>query len=296
METNKRGKGLLVVTIGVLLLCPDALLIRLVEMETWSLVFWRSLLAGATIAAVLLWHHRRQKIRLIFRLDRIAVLVGLSFCLGSIGFIGAMQNAPAANVLIIIALAPMFAALFDRLLFKQRLARRTWLAIGCCLLGVVVLVGDELQGGLSLGNLIALGTAVIIGFEFSLMGRTPPEQLWPALCLGYLIALIIAALLSPSLSLSAADNGNLIALLLMGLLVAPVSFMLVSLGPRYLPAPEVAMFLLLETVLGPLLVWWLLGEDPGRYALLGGAIVIAALAWHSAIDLLIERRARSAQA
>jgi drug/metabolite transporter (DMT)-like permease len=76
----------------------------------------------------------------------------------------------------------------------------------------------------------------------------------------------------------------------MGLVIIPFAFMLISQGPRYLPAPEVAMLMMLETVCAPFLVWMVLGEDPGRYALIGGALVIGTLVWHSALDLIQERR------
>ena len=78
---------------------------------------------------------------------------------------------------------------------------------------------------------------------------------------------------------------------LLGLVVLPVSAVLVLLGPRYLPAPEVGLILLLETVLGPYWVWLALGEEPGARALLGGAIVIGVLVLHSALSLRGQRAA-----
>ena len=56
------------------------------------------------------------------------------------------------------------------------------------------------------------------------------------------------------------------------------------------------MMMILETVCGPLLVWLVLGEDPGRYALIGGAIVVTTLMWHSILDLIQERRAANKNA
>ena len=64
---------------------------------------------------------------------------------------------------------------------------------------------------------------------------------------------------------------------LMGLLVIPLGFGLLTLGPRYIPVPEVGLMLLLESVLGPFLVWLVLGVDPGAHGLIGGAIVISTL-------------------
>jgi drug/metabolite transporter (DMT)-like permease len=71
----------------------------------------------------------------------------------------------------------------------------------------------------------------------------------------------------------------------MGLIMLPLSFGLMFIGPRYIPAPEVSLVLLLEAVLGPLWVWLALGEDPGVRTLFGGAIVLATLVVHSTISL-----------
>ncbi len=108
----------------------------------------------------------------------------------------------------------------------------------------------------------------------------------PALALSSLLSALIALPLAAPFALDA-TQAWLMALL--GLVVLPVSVVLVLLGPRYLPAPEVGLSLLLETVLGPYWVWLALGEDPGARALLGGAIVIGVLVLHSALALRGQR-------
>ena len=70
----------------------------------------------------------------------------------------------------------------------------------------------------------------------------------------------------------------MIYLAVMGLIVLPLGFGLITLGPRYLPAPEVSLLLLLEAILGPFWVWLVVGENPGATVLVGGAIVIMTLA------------------
>ena len=80
------------------------------------------------------------------------------------------------------------------------------------------------------------------------------------------------------------------AMLAMGLLVLPIATSLITLGPRFLPAPEVSLLMLLETVLGPLWVWLVLGEEPGRLALIGGAIVVGTLILHALAGLRAAKR------
>ncbi|RDE25261.1 DMT family transporter [Motiliproteus coralliicola] len=291
MQLTRRAKGLLITLTGVSLLIPDALSIRLAGLDSWNVVFWRSLLGGLVVMLVVLVTRRHEGPLKALRLSRLGLLLVALICTANIGFVMAMHHTKAANVLIVLALSPMFSALFDRLLFQLRLATRTWLAILSCLIGVTILVIDGLGGGTHLGNLIALGTAMLMGLEFSLMGQVQQRQIWPALSLAYLLSAAIAALMVSSITL---EGANIPIVMAMGLLIVPFSFMLICLGPGYIPAPEVAIMLLLETVMGPLLVWWVLGEDPGRYALLGGAIVVTTLICHAITDLMQDRRERRA--
>ncbi|MEH6473394.1 MAG: DMT family transporter [Halopseudomonas sp.] len=291
MPLTQRAKGLLVTLSGVTLLIPDALAIRLSGLESWNAVFWRSLLAGLVLLAILLVTRRQQGPIKALKIQGRGWVLSAIIAAANIGFVLSLMLTSVANTLIILALAPMFSAFYDKLFRQQQLATRTWIAICCCLLGVSILVTDGFGSGNHTGNLLALMTAVLLGIEFSLMASVPHQQIWPALGAGYLASALIAALLTTltASSLSLAGT-NLIAVLAMGLVIVPFSFMLISQGPRYLPAPEVAMLLMLETVCAPFLVWLILGEDPGQYALIGGVIVITTLIWHSALDLIQERR------
>mgnify|MGYP003624598060 FL=1 len=291
MQLTQRGKGLLVTLSGVTLLIPDVLALRISGLENWNAVFWRCLLAGLVLLVILLISRRQQGPVTALKISVTGAVLAMVISAANIGFVLSLMYTSVANTLIILALAPMFSAFFDRMFYQQRLAYRTWLAILSCLIGVAILVTDDAGSGNQTGNILALMTAMLMGIEFSLMAKIPHQQIWPSLSIGYFFSALISALLSllMTTSLSLAD-ANLIAVLAMGLVILPFSFMLISQGPRYLPAPEVAMLMMLETVCAPFLVWWVLGEDPGQYALLGGTIVVSTLIWHSALDLIHERR------
>ncbi|MEH6825260.1 MAG: DMT family transporter [Motiliproteus sp.] len=294
MQLSQRGKGLVITLSGVALLIPDALALRLSGLESWNAVFWRNLLAGVVILIWLLLSRRQQHPLTVLKISPTSWVLTAIIAVASIGFVLSLMHTSVANTLIILALAPMFSAFYDRLFRQQQLPLRTWLAILCCLFGVGILVSDNFGNGSQTGNLLALMTAILMGIEFSLLATVPQQQIWPALGLGYigatLFALLCATLTSISLSLA---NANLLAVAAMGLVIIPFAFMLISQGPRYLPAPEVAMLMMLETVCAPFLVWWVLDEDPGQYALLGGAIVISTLVLHSILDLVQERRSQA---
>ncbi len=100
--------------------------------------------------------------------------------------------------------------------------------------------------------------------------------------IGGLVAALVALPLAAPLTVGGSD---LWALGVMGLVMIPLSFGLLFVGPRYLPAPEVELMMLLEAVLGPLWVWLIIGENPGLAAIIGGTIVLGALAVHAVLAL-----------
>ena len=113
----------------------------------------------------------------------------------------------------------------------------------------------------------------------------------PAVGLGALLAGLLAGSLATTLTI---PEGDRLWMGLMGLCVVPIAYACMTTGPRYLPAADVGLLLLLEAVFGPLLVWWVIGEDPGPRTLIGGAIVLGAIALSNAWLVMQGRRTPAA--
>jgi drug/metabolite transporter (DMT)-like permease len=120
-----------------------------------------------------------------------------------------------------------------------------------------------------------------------LLRKAKGRDMLPALAFGGLITAGIALAMAPTVAISGADR---LWLPLLVLLVVPLSFVLISTGPRYLPAPEVGLLMLLETILGPLWVWLVLQEAPATASLVGGAIIVLTLATNAWLGLQEQRR------
>lgn len=193
-------------------------------------------------------------------------------------FVFSLTYTHAANTLVIIATSPLLAAIVSSIFLKERVARATWVAIIIAICGVALSLLDGFGRNSLVGELFALGSAISMACHFSALRwwKSPhgPLVVWGA---GFLAALAVIPMAKP-LSLPREDMGWM---LLLGALVLPVAFGCMAVGPRYLPAPEVGLLLLGETVLGPLWVWVALKERPGNATLAGGAIVVATLFLHS---------------
>ena len=270
------------ITTAVLILSPDALLMRLVDLEHWTLVFWRSGMMSITLGVALIAIYRGRTGEAFRDIGIPGAVICVVHAYTSISFVFAILHTAVANVFIIVSAAPLFAAILSRIVLREDVLPRTWAAIVFAIVGIaIVFWGGAGQGTLK-GDGAALTTAVSLAVTFILVRRSRHINMVPATAIAGLIAATVCAVFAASLSVTGRD---IMLLMLMGLFVLPVSFALITLAPRYLPAPEVGLVLLLETVLGPLWVWLALGERVSDLIILGGAVVVSTLVVHSALQL-----------
>ena len=279
---SNHAKGLVITALGVLLLTPDSLLVRLVAADHWTVVFWRGLLVSLALAVALVILFRGETWARCKAIGANGLGVAVTFAIAGIAFVYALTHTTVANTLIIASSAPLFAALFAGPVLGESVPRRIWLAIAAAMIGIAITVSDGFGGGNLSGDLAALVAAVGLGAEHTLIRRARPTNMMPALVLaGFLAALAVLPLAEP-LAVSQRDMGVLI---LMSVVLLPAAMALMALGPRYIPAPEVGLLLLLETILGPVWVWLALKEVPSQAALIGGAIVVGTLAVNALVGL-----------
>lgn len=279
-QASDQIKGLTFAVLGVLILTPDTLLMRMVGADAWTILFWRGLFVTIGYIGLLLLRYGRRFPAAILGIGAHGVLVCALFALNTILFVVAVATTTVANTLVIMSAAPLFAAVIGRIALGERPPARTWIAIIVAILGIVVIVADGLSVGTWIGDLVALAAAIALGGHFVLVRAARPVDMMPAVGLSGLLVAAVALIAADSLALSPVQFGWMA---LLGLLILPVSFGLLTAAPIYLSAAEVGLVVLLETVLGPLWVWLVIGEKPSDYALLGGAIVIGALVMNFAL-------------
>lgn len=188
-------------------------------------------------------------------------------------FIVALNHASVANILFMQALAPVLAAVLG-LAVGETVGRRTWIAMAVAIGGVAVMVGGPTRP-----SLLGLGLSLVMTTSFAatlVITRHKREvSMAPAVCLSQLLVFLIAAPFAEPGSASARDVALMIAL---GVGQIGLGLVFLAIGGRLIPAAEVALITLLEVVLGPLWVWIFLSEQPGVATLIGGSIVLAAVA------------------
>jgi drug/metabolite transporter (DMT)-like permease len=288
MDRSTHIKGLLITFTAVVILSPDALLVRLIHCDVWTLLFWRCLLTGGMQSLFLVALYRSQLVQNFRNIGRAGLVsAGIVAC-GSFFFVNSLKHTAVANTLIILAATPLFSSLLSWLFLREKIARRTWIAIMTCFGGVLLIFSGSLTRGLLLGDLLALGATLMWASNLVVLRRGKAVNMVPANLLGNLLVVPLA-LLAGAQPL-AVTSTDMTFLLLLGGIVLPVSFTMITLGPRYLPAPEVSLLLLTETILGPILVWLVLNESPHATTLLAGVLIVGTLAVHTLLSLWAMRR------
>jgi drug/metabolite transporter (DMT)-like permease len=294
-ETNDRSqaKGLLLAFVGVMILTPDSLLIRMIEGGPWAILFWRGLLMMVGLGLMMLIRFRGQIWRRTVDIGAQGVLISVVFAINSVCFIVALDHTTVANVLLIVSTSPLISALIGLVTLGDRPRPSTWIAILIAMIGIGVIVEGGLASGTTTGDIAALGTAIGLGVHFNMVRAARDVDMIPAVGLSGIWTAAAGLIAAPDLAFTPQQMG-LSAII--GVIIMPLSFGLLTIAPRYISAAEVSLMLLLETVLGPIWVWLVLFERPDDQTLIGGAVVLIALIGHSLISMVETRNRRRRRA
>ena len=273
--------GLSLALFGALLLTPDTLFMRISELDGFTMLAWRGGLSGIGYLLIWAWFSLRLELKIPNVLTLSFAIVVICQIINATFFSLAIAVAPVTIVLISVATAPIFSAILSWFFLGETLSKFSIGTAILVLLGlyISVLGGDatliELDTSTLLGALFGLGVAFTLAMNFTIIRKDKNVP--------FVLAIGIGALLAGSLGLLCADNlywppvKNMAAIAVTGIIILPVSFCTLSYAARFVPSSTVSLIMLLETVLGPLWIWWGIGEEPTNAMLLGGAIVIFSL-------------------
>jgi drug/metabolite transporter (DMT)-like permease len=189
-------------------------------------------------------------------------------------FILALNHATVAHVLFFQALSPFAAAIFGATFLGEKLDRATSIAMLVALAGVAVMIGGP-GGGSGLGDGLSLLTALAFSVVIVLARRDRGASTAAAICLSQLLLVVCVG---PFVGLSDIPAQDFGWLALLGVGQVALGTMFFALAARAVPAGTLALILLLEIVLGPLWTWIALAEQPSTATVIGGVMVIAAVA------------------
>ena len=275
-------KGSLLAFVAVMFITPDSLFIRLSNVDTWGLVFYRGIIPFMTVLIGMLIIYKLNFFKILFTSGYHGIFYVITFSVTNITFVVSIQNTNVANTLVMIATAPMLSAILGAIFLKEPPDKKTWISIIITFLAIIYIFYDSLKLGNFYGDVLGFVTAIGLAVGAVIIRSAKNKNLVPAAVVGKLFVATFALLFIESFVLVGKD---LLIVPLMCILCVAIPFVLVTIAPRFIPAAEVNLFFLLETIIGPIWVWLIIKEQPSLETLQGGLIIISTIAIHSYLKL-----------
>jgi len=275
-------KGSLLAFVAVMFITPDSLFIRLSSIDTWGLVFYRGIIPFFTVFFGMLLIYRLNFFKILMTSGIHGIIYVITFSITNITFVVSIQNTNVANTLVMIATAPMLSAILGSIFLKEPPDKKTLISIIITFLSVIYIFFDSLKVGNFYGDILGFITAIGLAVGAVTIRSAKSKNLVPAAVVGKLLVATFALLFVENFALI---NQDIIIVPLMCILCVAIPFVLVTIAPRFIPAAEVNLFFLLETIIGPIWVWLVIKEQPSFETLLGGIVIIITIGIHSFLKL-----------
>ena len=275
---SDQQKGSLLAFVAVIFITPDSLFIRLSTIDTWGLVFYRGIIPFFTVFFIMLLIYKLNFFKILLSSGYQGLIYIATFTVTNITFVVSIQNTNVANTLVMIATAPMLSAIMGGIFLKEPPNKKTWISIIITFLAIIYIFFDSLKLGNFYGDILGFITAVGLAIEDVTIRSAKSKNLVLAAVVGKLFVASFALLFIESFAL---NDKDLFIIPLMCIICVAIPFVLVTIAPRFIPAEEVNLFFLLETIIGPLWVWAIIKEQPSLETIQGGLIIIITIAVHS---------------
>ena len=279
---SDQQKGSLMAFVAVMFITPDSLFIRLSNVETWGLVFYRGIIPFLVVFFGMLLIYKLSFFKTLFNSGYHGLIYIITFSLTNITFVVSIQNTNVANTLVMIATAPMISAILGAIILKEPPDKKTWISIIITFLAIIYIFFDSLKLGNFYGDILGFVTALGLAVGAVTIRSAKSKNLVPSAVVGKLLVATFALLFIESFVLIDRDQ---FIIPLMCVMCVAIPFVLVTIAPRFIPAAEVNLFFLLETIIGPIWVWLIIKEQPSIETLQGGLIIITTIAVHSFLKL-----------
>lgn len=285
---DKKIQGMILAALGVFIISFDALLVRLADVDATVVSFYRGLFMGISMLILFkrssdsLWRPIDKKEFISF-----AMVIILS-ALGTTLFVFSVKYTAAANTVVLLATSSFFAAIFSYFILKEKIQKRTIVAILVSFLGVFVVFGSSFSfSGNLLGDLLGVALAIVMGLELTLLRK---YSRFPVMLIisfsGFFIALVMFPFSEKIFDISLE---TLFWLSLMGFVQIPFAMYFIFISTKYITSAEVSLFTTIETTLAPIWLWFFLSEIPPKMTIIGGALVICAI-FINALPKIIYRK------
>jgi drug/metabolite transporter (DMT)-like permease len=276
-QIGARAYGMALVTVAAVLWSTAGLFVRLLDLDVWTMLAWRSLFAALSLALVVGFQNRRQTIQAV-RATGWPGLVAIPIAVVSMGsYVIALKLTTVANVMIVYATVPFVATAVAFFWIGERAKSRVLLASAIALIGIVVMAGFATRAQDIAGNAVAFLMTLAFAVQLVMARRYPSLEM---ASINAIAAALCAVICWPLMAAGIPDLHRLVILALFGITTTALAYLLFLTGGRHIPSGEAGLIGLLDVVLGPFWVWLAFSEQPGQAAIVGGSLVLASVLWY----------------
>jgi drug/metabolite transporter (DMT)-like permease len=246
---------------------------RLIETDSWTMIFWRGFFGGLFAMGILVWRDRGRPLATILAIGRDGLVVVFCSALATVCFLNALRFTTVADVLVIHATMPFMTAGLAWLVIGEREDTITLGASLAAMLGVAIMVGPALGDSRLLGDVLAFGMTAFLSVMTVFLRKRRSVDMMPATGLSAFACAAIALPFAQPLAIGGWDG---FLLMLFGAQFG-IALLFLAQGSRRVSATRTALFSILDTPVGPLWMWLGFGELPSTACFIGGSIVMMAV-------------------
>ena len=279
---TNNAKGLALTSLGVFIMSLESLFIKFTTISPFLFSFYIGIFMFISMISTFVFKEKAVLKKAFNSSMLILIVCAILMGTSNIFFITAIKTTTVANVVIIFGTAALFSALFAYMFFKEKITINIIIASFFMFVGLFVIFNDELEVGSLDGNIYALLCTSLFAMSFVLLSRYKQMDRVLLTALSGLVLSIIAFFFCEDLAI---DLKTLAVVMTMGLLISPISRVLLGTGAKYISASEVSLLMIIETIMAPVWVWIFLDEVPSSYTFIGGSIIVATLVANSLYTL-----------
>lgn len=279
---TNNAKGLALTSLGVFIMSLESLFIKFTTISPFLFSFYIGIFMFISMISTFVFREKAVLKKALNSSIPILIICAILMGTSNIFFITAVKTTTVANVVIIFGTAALFSALFAYLFFKEKITINIIIASFFMFVGLFIIFNDELEIGSLNGNIYALLCTALFAMSFVLLSRYKQMNRVLLTAFSGLVLSIIAFFFCDDFSI---DLKTLAIVMTMGLLISPISRVLLGTGAKYISASEVSLLMIIETIMAPVWVWIFLDEVPSSYTFIGGSIIVATLVTNSLYTL-----------
>ena len=267
--------GPLLIFFGACSLSFGGLIVKSFDGATlWQILFWRSLFFISVVLIFLIFSYKKKIFNAFYESGFPGLIGGFILSTGFCGYVFAMYNTTVANTNFIIQTQTIFLAIFGYFFLKEKISKATLISIILAISGIILMVGNTLSSGQTIGNLAAFSMPISFAVLILVVRKYPNVDMIPSQFIAGIFALIIGYLMSGKINISYYD---IFLGFLAGFFQLGFGFIFITIGAQRTPSAMVGIIMLTEAVFGPLWAWLFINEQPPTIVITGGTIVIIAV-------------------